>query len=116
MFKIHVCIHIKVEGRGGFEGGVNRWTMVLVEGPVCSEASYSNRRGSASGAVDGLQNAALPPPGLRVPLWIKKKKQPTEATAHGSAEGTYRELSSVSHSTESLIWFKDTGRGKGGNS
>lgn len=81
-----------------------RWTMMLVVGPECLEASYSNRRGSASGAVDGLQNAALPPPGLRVPLWIKK----TEATAHGSAEETYRELSSVSHSTESLIWFKDT--------
>lgn len=77
---------------------------------MCLEASYSNRRGSASGAVDGLQNAALPPPGLRVPLWIKKKK------THGRAEETYRELSSVSHSTESLIWFKDTVRGKrGGN-
>lgn len=48
---------------------------MLVEGPVCLEASYSNRRGSASGAVDGLQNAALPPPGLRVPLWIKKNKK-----------------------------------------
>lgn len=87
-----------------------RGTMMLVEGPECLEVSYSNRRGSASGAVDGLQNAALPPPGLRVPLWIKK----TEATAHGSAEETYRELSSVSHSTESLIWFKDTVQGKRG--
>lgn len=73
----------------------------------CWEASYSHRRGSASGAVDGLQKAALPPPGFRVPPWRKKKK--IEATAYESAEETYREQTYVSHLTES--WSKDTIRG-----
>lgn len=107
VYLIHVYIRIKVEGRGVVVG-CDPQDHDVVKEPQCWEASYSNRRGSARGAVDGLQKAALPPPRLRVPPWREK----IEATAQGSAEQTYHVRTYVSHLTAS--WSKDTVReGKG---